>query len=198
MARKYFELTEDMTRPERWLLGDPVDDQGQEVRTRRFMSGEPTRVDDRLRFPMYHPGTPLDFTRCDPGAVPVVTEKVTRVLTELAPGDVQLFPVEVEARPETYFLVNVVRLVRCIDDEASAEVRYWKPEDGRPEKVGQYRDVYGMRIDPSTVGEARLFRPWGWRVALIVAEDVKEALERTDATGLEFREVTGPARTGMQ
>ncbi len=198
MAQKYFELTEDMTSPARWLLGDPLDEQGNEVRTRQFMSGEPIDFDGRLRVPIYHPGTSLDFTRVDPGAIPVVTEKVARVLAELAPGDVQLFPVEVESRPETYFLVNVARLVKCIDDEASAKVLYWKPEDGRAEKVGQYRDVYGMRINPLRVGNAKVFRPWGWRVALIVAEDVKQALERTGATGLEFREVTEPRHPGVE
>jgi hypothetical protein len=45
------------------------------------------------------------------------------------------------------------------------------------------------------VAGAKVFRPWGWRVALIVAEDVKEALEHTGATGLDFREVTGPDDT---
>jgi hypothetical protein len=194
MAQKYFELTEDMSSPDRWLLRDPIDEHGKEVRTRQFMSGEPTRFDGRLRVPVYHPGTSLDFTRVDTGAIPVVTEKVARVLTELVPGDVQLFPVEVDSRPEPYFLVNVTHLVKCIDDEASEEVRYWRPEDGRPEKVGQYRAVHGMRIDASKVVGAKVFRPWGWRVALIVSEDVKEALERTGATGLYFREVTGPGR----
>ncbi|PTL75918.1 imm11 family protein [Vitiosangium sp. GDMCC 1.1324] len=198
MAQRYFELTDDMNSSDRWLLGDPIDEQGNEVRTRQFMSGEPTRFDGRLRVPIYHPGSALDFSIADTGGFPVVTEKVARVLVELAPGDVQLFPVEVESRPEAYFLVNVARLVKCIDDEASTEVLYWKPEDGRPEKVGQYRDVYGMRIDPSQVGDAKIFRPWGWRVALIVAEDVKEALERTGATGLSFREVTGPGRQRVE
>lgn len=192
MTQRYFELKDEMESPDRWLLGDPLDEQGNEVRTRQFMSGEPTYVDGRLRVPVYHPGKPLDFSTVDTGGFPVVTEKVARVLAELAPGDVQLFPVDVESRAETYFLVNVTRLVKCIDDEACVEVLYWQPEDGRPEKVGQYRDVYGMRIDPSKVADARIFRPWGWRVALIVAEDVKEALERTGATGLDFREVTGP------
>ncbi|WP_052519733.1 imm11 family protein [Archangium violaceum] len=192
MAQRYFALTEDMSSQHRWLLGDPLDEQGEEVSARRFMSGEPTRFNGRLRVPVYHPGTPLDFTRVDTGGYPVVTEKVASVLTELAPDDIQLFPVEVESRTEPYFLVNVARLVKCIDDEACVEVLYWKPEDGRPDKVGHYRDVYGMRIDPSKVGDARVFRPWGWRVALIVAEDVKQALERTGATGMEFTDVTGP------
>lgn len=194
MAQRYFELKDDMSSPGRWLLRNPRDEQGKEVRTRQFMSGEPTLHDGRLRVPVYHPGTPLDFTRVDTGAIPVVTEKVAHALTSVAPDDVQLFPVEVESRPEAYFLVNVTRLIKCIDDEASTEVLYWQPEDGYPDKVGQYRDVYGMRIDPSKVAGAKVFRPWGWRVALIVAKDVKQALERTGATGFDFREVTGPGR----
>jgi uncharacterized protein DUF1629 len=121
----------------------------------------------------------------------VVTEKVARVLAELAPGDVQLFPAEVESRPETYFVVNVARRVKCIDDAASEEVRYGDPEDNWPDELGYYEAVYGMRIDPSLVGDAKVFRPWGYTGSLLVAEDVKEALELTGATGLDFREVTG-------
>src|SRR6188768_273679 len=135
MARRYFELTDDMSRPDRWLLGDPIDEQGKEVRGWRFMNGEPTRFDGRLRIPVYHPGSSLDFTRVDTGGFPVVTEKVARVLAELAPGDVQLFPAEVESRSETYFVVNVARRVKCIDEAASAEVRYGEPEDNWPDEL---------------------------------------------------------------
>jgi hypothetical protein len=193
MAQRYFELTEDMTSPDRWLLGDPLDEQEKEVRALLFMSGEPTRFDGRLRVPVYHPGTSLDLTCVDTGGFPVVTEKVARVLAELAPGDVQLFPADVESRPEIYFVVNVARRVKCIDDDRCAEVRYGEPEDNWPDELGHYRAVYGMRIAPSLVGDAKVFRPWGYTGSLLVAEDVKEALERTGATGLKFVEVTGPS-----
>ncbi len=46
-----------------------------------------------------------------------------------------------------------------------------------------------MRIDPSKVGDAKVFRTWGWSIALVVSEDIKDALERTGATGLQFTEV---------
>ncbi|QRK11176.1 suppressor of fused domain protein [Archangium violaceum] len=193
MAKNYFKLTDDMTWPDRWLLGDPIDEQGKEVRGRQFMSGEPTRFDGRLRVPVYHPGSSLDFTRVDTGGFPVVSEKVARVLAELAPGDVQLIPAEVESRPETYFVVNVARRVKCIDEVASEEVRYGEPEDNWPDELGYYEAVYGMRIDPTQVGDAKVFRPWGYTGSLLVAEDVKEALERTGATGLNFTQVTGPS-----
>ncbi|MFY0568990.1 imm11 family protein [Archangium lansingense] len=154
------------------------------------MAGTPAHIEGRLQLPVAHSGNALDFSLADAGGFPVVTQKVASVLSELAPRDVQLFPVKVDSRSEPYFLVNVARTVKCIDDEASEEVRYWKPEDGEPERVGEYRVVAGMRIDPSRVGDARVFRPWGWKVVLVVSEDVKEALERTGATGMEFTEVT--------
>jgi len=153
----------------------------------------PVRFDGRLRVPILHPSSPLDFSFADSGDFPVVTEKVASTLAELAPGDVQLYPVEVDSQPEPYFLVNVARLVKCIDDETSEEVLYWKPEDNRPDLLGQYRSVGGMRIDPAKVGDAKVFRTWGYPRALLVAEEVKEALERTGASGLEFTEVTGPS-----
>ena len=194
MARRYFKLIEDMTSPERWLLSDTVDEHGTEVSARLLMSGEPTRFDGRLRVPIYHPGSALDFSIADTGGIPVVTQKVASVLSELAPDDVQLLSVTVDSRSEPYFLVNVARTVKCIDEAASEEVQFWTLEDGQPERIGEYRVVAGMRIDPSKVGDAKVFRPWGWTVVIIVAEDVKEALERTGATGMVFTEVTGPLR----
>jgi hypothetical protein len=193
MTKRYFELYEDMSSPDRWVLDDTLDAQGQPVGARLYLNAVPLRFEGRLRVPILHPGHPLDFSLADAGDFPVVTENVASTLAELAPGDVQLYPVEVDSRPEPYFLVNVARLVKCIDDETSEEVLYWKPEDNRPDKLGQYRSVGGMRIDPSKVGDAKVFRPWGWPPALLVAEDVKEALERTGATGLKFTEVTGPS-----
>jgi hypothetical protein len=193
MTKRYFELYEDMSSPERWVLDDTLDAQGKPVGARLYLNEVPVRFDGRLWVPILHPGSPLDFSFADSGDFPVVTEKVASTLAEVAPGDVQLYPAEVDSRPEPYFLVNVARLVKCIDDETSEEVLYWKPEDNRPDLLGQYRSVGGMRIDPSKVGDAKVFRPWGWPPALLVAEDVKEALERTGATGLKFTEVTGPS-----
>lgn len=46
-----------------------------------------------------------------------------------------------------------------------------------------------MRIDSSKMGDAKVFRPWGWTVAQILSEEIKEALERVGATGTKFKEV---------
>ena len=194
MSMRYFELFDDVYIPGRWELGDPTDENDREVTNPwMFRKGEPVRVEGRLKVPLSRPGKPLDFAMTGVGVTPVVHARVAALLAKLAPGDVQLFPVTVGSESEPYLLVNVTRTVRCIDDEASEEVRYWRPEDGRPDKVGKYRAVSGMRIDPTKVGDAKVFRTWGWSIALIVSEDIKEALERAGVTGVKFTEVTGPS-----
>jgi hypothetical protein len=55
--------------------------------------------------------------------------------------------------------------------------------------VGKYYAVDNLHIDKSKVGDARVFRPEGWEVTLIVSGDIKEALERVGTTGAKFEEV---------
>ncbi|WP_228558583.1 DUF1629 domain-containing protein [Myxococcus sp. AB056] len=110
----------------------------------------------------------------------------------------QLLPVDVDGQFEPYCILVATQPIRCIDDNTSEEVRYWKPEDGRPEKVGKYRGVSGMRIDPTKVGGAKVSRTWGWTIALIVSENIKNALERAHVTGARFEEVTGPSAISQE
>jgi hypothetical protein len=194
MERRYFDLHDDVYIQGRWELGDPTDSQGREVDDPwQFADGRPVRIEEPLRVPVTHPGTPLDFSLAGIGVTPIVIKRVASLLAELAPDDVQLIPVELEGQPEPYCILVATRAIRCIDDQASAEVKYGKPEDGQPDRVGEYRAVHGMRINPAKVGDAKVLRPWGWTVALIVSEDIKDALERAGVTGVKFSEVTGPS-----
>ncbi|SEU07719.1 imm11 family protein [Stigmatella erecta] len=194
MKRRYFDLHDDVYIQGRWELGDPAGSQGREVDDPwQFAEGRPVRVEEQLRVPITHSGTPLDFSLAGVGVTPILHQRVADLLAELAPDDVQAIPVGVDGQPEPYCILVATRAIRCIDDQASAEVQYWKPEDGQPDRVGEYRAVHGMRIDPAKVGDAQVFRPWGWTVVLLVSEDVKEALERAGVTGVKFTEVTGPS-----
>jgi hypothetical protein len=172
-------------------LGAPTDQHGREIDDPwQFADGRPVHVEGRLKIPVKRPGTSLDFSLAGIGATPIVHARVASLLAELAPGDVQFLPVEIDSQSEPYCILVATRLIRCIDDTASEEVEYWTPEDGQPEKVGEYRNVAGMRIDPTQVGGARLFRTWGWPIALVVSEELKVAMERAGITGTRFKSVT--------
>ena len=188
---RYFRLFHDLYIPGLWYLDVPVDGHGQRIGTWVFTDGQPVSVAEPLRVGFSRLGKPLDFTLADACSVPVVHPRVASVLKALAPGDIQTFPIQVEGQPEPYVLVNVVRLLKCIDEQASEHVEIWVPEDenDQPERAGEYRNVEGMRIDKSRVGDAKLFRAWGWTLPLLVSEDIKNALEGIGATGMHFTEV---------
>jgi hypothetical protein len=183
----YFELRSNMRIPGRWVLKSPIDAQGQEVDPWRFSEGRVLDLETRLRLPVSHPGRELDFSLTGLGVV-VVHGRVVRLFELLGIQEVQFLPTQVEGHTGPYFILNALRIIRCIDDARCEEVRYWKPEDGQPEKVGEYRVVSGLRIDPTKVGDARIFRPWGWPVALVISEDLKQALEQEGITGTRFVE----------
>ncbi|NVJ01322.1 hypothetical protein HV824_24855 [Myxococcus sp. AM009] len=186
---RYFRLKPEMLSG-KWSLDEPLDNQGHEMEDwREFTSGRPARVSGPLMIPIDEPGRRLDFSTAGAGMTPVVHVRVATLFAELAPNDVQLIPVDIHGCPDEYLILVATRLVRCIDDKASEDVMYWTPEDGRLEKLGMYRSVYGMRIDPTKVGDVKVFRTWGWTGVLIVSEDIKTAMERANVTGAEFEEV---------
>ncbi len=190
VKRRFFDLSIDVYVPGRWYLSEPTYLSGQEVDDIwEFIQGKPVTIHERLRIPIYRPGKPLDIEFAGAGQTPIVNARVAEVFRELAGEDIQLFPVTVEGEAEPYFLLNVARELRCIDDAACEEIRLWTPENGQPAKVGQYRVVAGLRIDPSKVGDTRVFRLWGYHLPIIVDGQLKEALERSGIVGGWFDEV---------
>ncbi|WP_224246695.1 imm11 family protein [Hyalangium gracile] len=189
MPRRFFKLADDVSVPRRWHLTTPIDRQGRRVHDWDFTRGSPVSEAGvgRLKIPIKIAGRPLDFSEAGIG-IPVVHVKIGSVLSEQAPGDVQLIPADIEGQPDQYLVFVATRLIRCIDEKAS-KVQFWTPEDGRPDKVGTYWAIDDLRIDKAKVGSAKVFRPEGWEVALIVSEEIKSALENMRATGTRFIEV---------
>jgi hypothetical protein len=184
---RYFELLDDMRSTGRWLLGSPVDEQGQEIDPWQFKKGNVLELGCIPCFPLDIPGRPLDYSWAA-FSIPVVHGRVVQVFNRLGIEDAQFIPARIEGQAKPYFILNALRIIRCVDDARCGRVEYWEPEDEQPEKLGEYRVVSGLRVDPTKVGEARIFRPWGWRVALVVSEDIKQAMEHEGITGTRFVE----------
>jgi hypothetical protein len=187
MSQRFFDLSDDVYVPHRWHLATPIDSHGRKVHDWDFKRGTPVNLEGRLRIPIKVAGRPLDFSEAGI-RIPVVHVKVASMLSERAPGDVQLIPAEIEGQPDQYLVLVATRLIRCIDEKAS-RILLWTHEDGVPHKVGKYRDVRDMRIDKVKAGNAKVFRPEGWSGTLIVTEEIKDSLEHMGAAGTRFQEV---------
>jgi hypothetical protein len=186
---KYFELSDDMRILDQWTLGDPIEGNGQELWHGLMTDGLPITVQQPARIGLYVPGRALEFST-NPLGIPIIHGRVKALLEQLGlDGQMQLFPITVEGQAEPYYVLNLLRVVRCIDDARCEEVAYRTVEDGYEDRIGEYRNVVGMRIDPSKVGDAEIFRPWGWQTNIIVSERVKLAMEKARVTGARFTEV---------
>ena len=187
-GQRYYKLFDKMNIPGRWLLGMPVDEQGEWIDTWQFNEGRVLNLEGPIRFPVKPTGTALEFSHSM--GIPVVHRRVVAIFERLGlQKEVQFIPAQVDGQSEPWFILNTLQVIRCIDDARCEEVLYWLPEDDRPDKVGKYRNVSGMKVDPAKIGDAHIFRPWGWLVVLIVSERVKQALEDEGVTGIQFVEV---------
>ncbi len=189
---RYYDLHDDVYIPGRWHLRMPLDDEeGREelFDVGRFKEGRRLDIEKPIRISMKPTGIPLEFSHAL--GVPIVHRRVVSLFERLGlQKEVQFIPVEVEGQTEPWFILNALQIIKCIDDARCEEVLHWLPEDNRPDKEpGEYRNVSGLKIDPEKLGEAHVFRPWGWKVILIVSEHVKRALEEEGITGTKFIEV---------
>jgi len=187
MTARYFQMRDDVHIERRWYLDTSAEASGM------FSRGMPVGMVDPV--PLTHsdavePGNPVDYIELSSETVPVVHRRVAQLFQHLAPNDVQLVPATVEGLPEQYFIVNVLKERRCIDEAACLYVSKYTEADRSvfPDLVGSYFRVSGLKIDKSKVEDARVFRTWGW-VAIIVAEEIKIAFEAAHVKGAKFVEV---------
>lgn len=188
--KRYFDIWPDMQIPGRWHVKSPVvDEHGQPVDMWKFREGKLLDFEGRPVLPLARPGKALDFSQTG-FSIPVVSRRLVTLFERLGlTNEVQFIAAQVQNHVEPYFILNVLQIISCVDDARCEEVLYWLPEDERPDKVGQYRNVRGLKIDSVKVGNANIFRPWGWTGALIVSERVKLAMEHERITGPRFVEV---------
>jgi hypothetical protein len=180
----YYRVLSDPLGGRRWYLGLPVDERGEDLDWAALFAGETPAFAGRLRATIRKPGTQVAFTLAG-FDVPIVRDDVFHILQDHVGQDLFGLPVNIESVNGRFFIVGTRRVLTCLDEQRSNVVR-WKEGDGRPDKVGGYRMVTDIHIDPARADNADLFRVRGWEVALIVSSAVREKLRAHDVNGIAF------------
>ncbi len=184
---RFYEVIDQVEKPGRWNLGGLSTARNEEVDEDIFTVGAPTKPLKGLRMVIEQAGEPLPFTfsLLD---TPVVRRDVAEVIDRLsADGDLQRVPVLVVGNPtgEDYEILNVLRVVDCLDEARSEFSKPVRP-DPRLDRICRYDAVDVLRIDPSRTQGAHIFRVHGWLSSLIVSEPLKLALAALPVSGVEF------------
>lgn len=202
--KRFFDLMDDMRIPGRWHIGDVLLADGSEPRLSAGIkferNDEPILPSDSaicgdmrqrslLIAEVTHPGRSLDFCVTAFNR-PLARDRLAKAIAEVAGDDVQCLPVRI-GEQTGFSVLNAVRVVRCVD-EGRSEFGRWTEQDRRPDKLGKYKGVTKLRLDPKLIpSDAHFFRVADWEVALIVSEPVKLAMERAGCLGAKFQEITG-------
>ncbi|MDC0708037.1 hypothetical protein POL68_06100 [Stigmatella sp. ncwal1] len=191
MERHFYSI--DIADVPQWYITTPVRASGGKFEE-PWMFGEGRFLPDPgpIKARVRNPGVKRAFMFAGIERVPVVSEAVANVFRRLAPDDVQLFPIAVEGEAEPFFIVNVVKVVDCIDEVNCKEVQHYDDADPFPEYAGEYRWIYGLRIDSAKTQGSLAFRLKRFKTAFIVSEEIKGALEKVGNLGVVLAPVTGP------
>jgi hypothetical protein len=187
-GRIYFRLYHDDQRfGDQWFLRGPRAADGVEIEPWSFTEGLPYLGPRPVTLEVRQPGKSVGFSL---GAfnMPIVSKTVGETVRRVAPNAAEYFSVVIDGASSEFEILNAVCLVDCLD-ESRSEFTRWEQSDNRPEKLGQYRMISTMRIDPERVSGHRLFRIAGWPLALVVSDSLKAALEDIPSLGVVFESV---------
>jgi len=168
----------------KWYLGKISKLNGREEDSDKFWSCKVYEGNLRLSVSKQYDGESQMFTITALN-VPIVDKRVAEVIASVASTDIQLVPVSIGHINDEYFILNVIRSCRCIDESRSMFSK-WTEKDRRPEKIGDYKMMLKAVIDPRQATDAEIFRVVGWDIMLAVSEKLKTKLETIHTTGISF------------
>lgn len=191
----YFRIHFDPNLRSQWFLDTPISNSGDEWAFWR-LRGNVLGNDDlkvwRTKVIRSGQTLPFSFAGFD---VPIVDRQVGQLITEEAPGQVQLLPLEIEKTDDGvlhsgYFILVATKAVRCVDERRSDFIK-WEVNDNRPDKVGEYRMISKLSLDSSLIPhDLKIFRIQGWQQALIVSESLAKSLRNCVELGIHFESVS--------
>jgi hypothetical protein len=175
---KFFKLFDDMSTDQRWYLDGPSGPNGEWLSV-ALTSGTLYEGPTPLACRVHHSGPPLELTITE-DIVPVLNDRVAEIFAKHAGNDVQLIPARASESDAKLWAVNVLANCDCVDKTRSVEVERYTADDGKPDRIGGYKSIGRLWIDPARAGTHTILRPKGWEVVVVVNEDLAQALQQAN------------------
>lgn len=186
-ATKFYDIGMDADDSTQWHLCQPTDENGTEVVAGRFRLAKQWDNAVRLKTRICNPGHAVSFSLGGHSEYFVTKILMDSLINALPLGALQAVPVEIEGVETQYEILNALDIVDCVDESRTKFSKFprWTEEDGRPEKVGDYR-INVLHIDATKATGHDLFRVKGWRIALVCSEHIRDLLISQGVTGIRF------------
>jgi len=193
MSLNFYELSRMSSDENRHLriIGDARGNDDSEFGWRDLTWGRHVNLVAPLKVIVSKEGVKRDFTIDIRAGVPILSLRAAEVVHSLADKEVEIIPAEIVGDPDKYYVVNVLSVVKCVDEERTKVVEKWTADSYRPDRIGEYKRLVGLVIRPEFALGHNLFRVWGSYSANVIASlKMKEELERAGVTGIGYGRVS--------
>jgi hypothetical protein len=168
-------------------LGAPLTLRGIELDPRLFTEGKRYLGESNLEILVRHGTQPLDFT-LGSFDMPVVIPSLAKHLQDLCPEALQVIPAAVTKIDRAVAILNVLDVRDAIDEQHS-EITWWTKEDGLESKIGTYAGIGRIVLVRKRIDGAMMLRLKNWELPLIVSEQIKDAIQSAQTSGVEFEQL---------
>ncbi|MGA2233265.1 MAG: hypothetical protein ABSH22_20370 [Tepidisphaeraceae bacterium] len=128
--------------PDKWRLEIQRDRRGADGgdnRWKDFTWARRVDVAPPLQISVLKTGAKRDVTFDIATSAPVLSARAAQILRSLGDEDIELISARVEGEADEYFVMNVLSLVKCLDEEKTQLVEKWTTDSYRPDRTGEYK-----------------------------------------------------------
>ncbi|APJ04187.1 imm11 family protein [Silvanigrella aquatica] len=123
------------------------------------------------------------------GDAPYINENFIECLKNVGEKNYQLIPVSVLPEEKTYYILNILNMIDCVDREKS-KFTLWTEEDNRPDILGDYHSFDEMILDRKLVPEGvHIFRLKGYEVITVITKELLNEFKKKKITGFTTKPV---------
>lgn len=128
-----------------------------------------------------HPGTRTDYEADALTTVPIVSDRLGKLLAEICPDAIQLIPAELDA-PGSWWVVNILPLVDSID-YANSLIKFHDMK--HPRKPGKPAGILRL-IVRREISFPHIFRVKDFTVSVVVSEAIKNRCQDERMINMRF------------
>ena len=172
------------------IVRDAAGSAGGRFRWRDLSWAVEVNVAPPLELAIARPGRSQDYCRDIQGSVPVLSMRAAAALKPVVESDVEFIPAKIEGASEELVVINIRSSVVCVDENRTEYVRKWTGDSIRPDLVGEYKELWGLVIDPTAAKGHHIFRLWGAHTHIVVSQEVVNIFDVLNLTGAKFVDVS--------
>jgi hypothetical protein len=185
---RYYKIVHDINVPLRWYLGD-IRGLNNWIFIHDYSHNR--HVPKDLEVELYKYGNEMDFSFTGAYGIPIVSEDVKKCMVEVQ--NIAFVPVDIDNKTvnKNYYVLIINKILDCVDELRSVFEKFAENDPIRPDKSGEFRYFYTLKIDTSKIHaeSEKIFRLGRFNQAIIIDSDLKKKFEMINIAGILYEEV---------